>query len=643
MTNIDTLVEFSNRYGSQTDYVVAGGGNTSYKDSKTLYVKGSGKALATIDADGFVKLDRRALDSMMTKKYSRDEQKRDAEVLCDMMSARAAGEEGRPSVEALLHNLFPQKYVLHVHPAIVNGVTCSKKGKSTVKKLFPDAVWSETTKPGYTLAVACKKKLDAYKKANGKNANLLFLENHGVFFAADNKTALDKLVKSVVEKISAPVQHTPDFTVDHGCVEKAVELMPAVRMVYAACTGAPDGTAIVTCALGKDVLSFDPTTAPATPDHIVYAKRKYLVIDSDISVDELKKAFANFVSENGYAPKVVYVNGDGAFCCGKTKKEADIVKEIFIDLVKITVYAKSFGGYQGLSEEFITFIANWETEKYRSSVSLSKAAAGRLDGKVTIVTGAAQGFGKGIAEQMAAQGAYIVVADMNYEGAVQTASELPYATAVKTNVSDEESVKALIEKTVLEYGGLDVFVNNAGIVRAGSLEEMTKSNFELVTAVNYTAYFICAKYAVKPMKIQHSAAPERFFDIIQINSKSGLAGSNKNFAYAGSKFGGLGLTQSFALELAPFNIKVNAVCPGNFLDGPLWTDPVKGLLVQYLNAGKVPGAKTTDDVLKFYESKVPLNRGCRIMDVARAIMYIVEQEYETGQAIPVTGGQEMLN
>ena len=171
---------------------------------------------------------------------------------------------------------------------------------------------------------------------------------------------------------------------------------------------------------------------------------------------------------------------------------------------------------------------------------------------------------------------------------------------------------------------------------------MTKQTFELVTAVNYTAYFLCVKYASEIMRAQHEIAPSYMMDVIEINSKSGLAGSNKNFAYAGSKFGGIGLTQSFAMELAPYNIKVNAVCPGNFLDGPLWSDPVKGLFVQYLNAGKVPGAKTVEDVRRSYEAKVPLGRGCMPEDVARAIFYIVEQEYETGQAVPVTGGQEML-
>ena len=125
-------------------------------------------------------------------------------------------------------------------------------------------------------------------------------------------------------------------------------------------------------------------------------------------------------------------------------------------------------------------------------------------------------------------------------------------------------------------------------------------------------------------------------------SKSGLSGSNKNFAYAGAKFGGIGLVQSFALELVPYSIKVNAICPGNFLNGPLWMDPERGLFVQYLRAGKVPGAQTVEDVKRFYESKVPMNRGCEVEDVATALFYAIEQKYETGQAIPVTGGQNML-
>ncbi len=312
---------------------------------------------------------------------------------------------------------------------------------------------------------------------------------------------------------------------------------------------------------------------------------------------------------------------------------------------------KKDGAFEVLAEDLTVLNGNSSELVYVEGIGTYSVKPvedkGELSGKVAVVTGSAQGFGLGIADYLASKGALVVVADMNADGAKVAAEAITekYGTAaiaVTTDVSNEDSVKNLTETAALTFGGIDVFVNNAGIVRAGSLDEMTLANFQLVENVNYNAYFLCAKYASKIMKAQNKSNPEVMFDIIEINSKSGLEGSNKNFAYAGSKFGGIGLTQSFALELAPYGIKVNAICPGNFLDGPLWSDPEKGLFVQYLNAGKVPGAKTIADVRKFYEAKVPLGRGCRTEDVCLAISYIIAQKYETGQAIPVTGGQVML-
>lgn len=274
---------------------------------------------------------------------------------------------------------------------------------------------------------------------------------------------------------------------------------------------------------------------------------------------------------------------------------------------------------------------------------------GRAAGKIVLVTGAAQGFGLEIAQDCAAQGALVVMMDINEEGVRRAAEELrsqygpETALPLKVDVTHEDSVMEAIHQTVRHFGGFDVLISNAGVLKADSVKRQPVKDFDFVTAVNYKGYFLCVKAASPVLAAQHKADPSYRSDIIQINSKSGLRGSNRNFAYAGSKFGGIGLTQSFAMELVEDGIKVNSVCPGNFFDGPLWSDPNNGLFVQYLRAGKVRGAKTVEDVRKAYEAMIPMGRGCTAADVMKAIYYLIEQEYETGQALPVTGGQVMLH
>jgi sorbitol-6-phosphate 2-dehydrogenase len=272
-----------------------------------------------------------------------------------------------------------------------------------------------------------------------------------------------------------------------------------------------------------------------------------------------------------------------------------------------------------------------------------------VEGRVALVTGGAQGFGEEIVRGLIEAGALVFIADLNLEGARKLASALngengkTVAVPAEVNVADEDSVKALFAFIAVSAGGLDLCVSNAGVLRAAPILEQDIPSFKFVTDINYTAFAIITKHCGLLMKAQNLAAPSWITDIIQINSKSGLEGSNKNGAYAGGKFGSIGLVQSFALELVEYRIKVNAVCPGNFYEGPLWADPEKGLFVQYLKTGKVPGAKTVAEVKAYYVEKVPMKRGCSGPDVIRAVLYLVEQIYETGQALPVTGGQVMLN
>ncbi|MCK5113654.1 MAG: SDR family NAD(P)-dependent oxidoreductase [Phycisphaerae bacterium] len=275
--------------------------------------------------------------------------------------------------------------------------------------------------------------------------------------------------------------------------------------------------------------------------------------------------------------------------------------------------------------------------------------SGRAAGKVAVVTGAAQGFGLEIAQHLIAQGAYIALTDINKQGAIDAAEKLcktfgqDRAIGLGINVTDGASIGEALHQVVCRYGGLDVFISNAGVLKAESVKTQPEKDFDFVTSVNYKGYFLCVQKIAPILAVQHLACADYRSDIIQINSKSGLVGSNRNAAYAGSKFGGLGLTQSFALELIEDGIKVNAVCPGNFFDGPLWSDPENGLFVQYLRTGKIPDAKTIEDVRKGYEAKVPMGRGCTTQDVMQAVFYLMDQKYETGQAMPVTGGQVMLS
>lgn len=278
----------------------------------------------------------------------------------------------------------------------------------------------------------------------------------------------------------------------------------------------------------------------------------------------------------------------------------------------------------------------------------ARGREGVVEGRVALVTGGAQGFGEEIVRGLAASGALVFVADLNLAGAAKLSEELNaeagrrVALPVAVDVSDEASVAAMLDRVVEGAGGIDLVVSNAGVLKASSVLDQELGAFKLVTDVNYTGFFLVSKHVGLVLRRQSRTAPAWATDIIQINSKSGLEGSNRNGSYAGSKFGGIGLVQSFALELVEWRVKVNAICPGNFFDGPLWSDPEKGLFVQYLRSGKVPGARTVGEVKAAYEAKVPMGRGCEGPDVMRAIYYVVEQEYETGQALPVTGGQVML-
>jgi rhamnose utilization protein RhaD (predicted bifunctional aldolase and dehydrogenase)/NAD(P)-dependent dehydrogenase (short-subunit alcohol dehydrogenase family) len=664
------ICRLSRFYGSDPSTVLAGGGNTSCKIGNRLFVKASGTSLASITPDGFVEMDRDKLDELAQATLANDPDTREAQFKTAINDARCRPEDGRrPSVEVLLHHLVPGTYAIHSHATIVNTLTCHAHGRELAAEIFADEViWLPYVDPGFTLAQTLKRALQEHaSRTGGARAKAILMANHGLFVAGDDPDAIRSCTNDLLEKIAARLGdgwETESFGAP-SCAQESAGIIrrigPALRGLLAEDCGGPlktvtfDDSDIVRGIVGTEAGRVASTSGPLTPDQIVYCNSFPLWFepqegeDEDTLVARLRSAIERHTHETRFPPKVVLVQGIGLFAAGDDWRQADTVREVYLDAIKVMAGARRLGGVSHLPERDRRFIEDWEVEAYRRQISATAGeAGGRLRGKIAVVTGAAQGFGLEIAQGLAAEGAHVALGDVNEAGAKSAASDLSQqfgqrrALGLAMNVTNGYSIRCAIDQVVRAYGGFDVFVSNAGVLKAESVKTQSEQDFDLVTDVNYKGYFLCVQQAAPILATQHKANSRYTSDIIQINSKSGLAGSKKNFAYAGSKFGGIGLTQSFALELVEDGVKVNSICPGNFFDGPLWSDPDRGLFVQYLRAGKVPGAQSIDDVRRFYEAKVPMNRGCATADVMKAILYLIDQQYETGQALPVTGGQEML-
>jgi len=668
-TPLEALVKLSRVYGADPEFVLAGGGNTSVKVGDRLFVKGSGHALATIPAEGFVELDRRQLEALLHSTLSNQRMQREAEFKAATLAARIHPEKNqRPSVEALLHHLMPGQYVVHTHSTLVNMVTCCVKGPELARRLAAEVVWVPEVDPGYILSRTLWQALADYRKATGRNRpRAVLMQNHGLVVSGDTPEQIrrdtDWLVRTLRRQL-APAGKAPPFgriaRVEPAAARSLVQSIgPALRGLLAA----GDNLKVVTFSDAPEVMDLvggahgkaTATAGPLTPDQIVYCKSFPLWFELGAGataaalVEQLRLAIQKHTHKTSSPPHVILVRGLGMFAAGDDFAAAETVRQVYSDVIKVMAGARRLGGLRYMNSGLRKFIEEWEVESYRKTVSAAGQATGRAAGKVVVVTGAAQGFGLEISQALVAQGAAVVLTDVNAAGAQAAAARInaqagkPRALGLPINVADGASVAETLYQVVRTFGGLDAFISNAGVLKAGSVKTLPEKDFDFVTTVNYKGYFLCVQKAAPILATQHLARKEYTSDIIQINSKSGLQGSNRNGAYAGSKFGGIGLTQSFALELVVDGIKVNAICPGNFFDGPLWSDPRNGLFAQYLRSGKVPGARTIADVKRFYEAKVPMNRGCTTADVVKAIYYLIEQKYETGQALPVTGGQVMLS
>jgi sorbitol-6-phosphate 2-dehydrogenase len=259
----------------------------------------------------------------------------------------------------------------------------------------------------------------------------------------------------------------------------------------------------------------------------------------------------------------------------------------------------------------------------------------RLEGKRAVVTGAAQGLGAAIVARLAEEGCDVTGWDVNEKAVTTMCAQVSHDSGRATwgrvvDVTDAAAVRREMERAAGDMGGLDILVSNAGILISGDSITFDIEQWRRVMDVNLVGYFLCAREAARLMLAGGGGS------IVQINSKSGKKGSFRNSAYAASKFGGIGVTQSLALEFAQDGVRINAVCPGNLLDSPLW---INSLFKQYAANQGISEA----EVRAKYVEQVPMKRACQYRDVTNVVVFLASDEssYMTGQALNVTGGQEM--
>lgn len=354
MTDLEQIVRLSREFGTP-DYVRGGGGNTSVKSPDTLWVKPSGTTLAGLTAETFVAMNRVAMRRLYEMDVPSDAAAREERVKDVMASAVLPGSSGRPSVEAPLHELLAGKFVVHTHPALVNGMTCSRRGAATVARLFPESLWIPYVDPGFTLCMEVRRMVREYVDRKGRAPSLLFLENHGVFITGDTDEAIRSAYRHVMDLLRAEYARAGISTELAIAAPMSAERIEADRKALVAAMG---GTVSATVHSGV----FPVAGGPVSPDHIVYSKS--YAYRGALQSGPIQA----FQAEHGYLPRVV-VSESGVFGVAATLKQAGLALELARDGALVCQLAEAFGGIQFMSDRARLFIENWEVESYRQEIA----------------------------------------------------------------------------------------------------------------------------------------------------------------------------------------------------------------------------------------------------------------------------------
>lgn len=650
---LSELVEISRAVGSDPDLVQGGGGNTSVKsrDLRTIYVKASGVPLAEMDSErGWAEMDLGALLAILEREGlgSLPAREREAEVMRLLAAAVRRPAGARPSVESCLHAIL-DRVAIHVHPVHLNAFLSSLESRERFREmavgLGVEPLYVPYVDPGFLLASRLDREIREYRRAHGRPPPVIFLENHGAFFAAGEAEECLRLLRSVVERGKAwagPERVNPE-TFD--------EALPPGPGKLAELRGALMRSRVQPILLRRDDSAFaeelieDPALVRAaregafTPDQIVYCRTHPLVVEAE-GAEAWAREAAAYRERHGVDPAVVLKlrpSPDGVpagvYYAASDLGRLRVVAETYRAAVFAIARSGRGGGPRFLSREQASFIESWEAEHYRAAVLGGGRA--RFSGRIAAVTGAASGLGKGIALALASAGATVFALDVNADALRAARAEAPPRkfVPVAADVTSEESVIAAFRTVEASAGGIDFLVNAAGIAPSYPLVEFPFAAWKKTLDINLSGYFLCAREAARIMLRQGIGGA-----IVNLTSKSGLEASKDNSAYNATKAGEIHLMRGWALELGRAGIRVNCVAPGNVFKGSQIWNP------EYIKAAAKKKGIRPEEVIPYYVSLSALGREIEPEDVANAVAFLLSDEARriTGQTLVVDGGQVMV-
>ncbi|MDP9727473.1 bifunctional aldolase/short-chain dehydrogenase [Alicyclobacillus tolerans] len=662
------LVERSNQLGADRSVCNWGGGNTSMKSKEidfrgklvdVLWVKGSGSDLAEATDQNFTALRLEDILPLMDRENMTDEEMVDYLSHC-MMDSR----HPRSSIETLLHAFLPFTHIDHTHPDSIISLCCTDHGRVIAEQIFGERmVWVPYIRPGFELS----KKIALAVQAN-PSCELVLMEKHGLITWGETSEICYQHTLSVIqevrdyiakrihpEKVFGGQRYTPLAAEER--MQIAVKILPIIRgivseyqRVILTFDDSPDFLEFVGSHVGPALSQ----VGAACPDHLVHTKRVPLFIDWNPQcenvehlIQKLKAGLADY-KENYQVyfeknknfgdtmhdpyPRVILIPGIGAIGTGKNKKMSSIALALYHRAVAVMKGATTLGEFVSLNEKESFNVEYWPLELYKLSLAPPELDMAR---KVAFVTGGAGGIGSSTCRRFVQAGGHVVVADLAFENAQKLAAELVethgegVATAVALDVTQEEKVQQAMEQAILEYGGIDLLVSNAGLASSAPISETSLTEWNKNVAVLGTGYFLAARAAFTVMQEQGIGG-----NMVFITSKNAVYAGANAAAYSAAKAMESHLARCLAVEGGPYGIRVNSVMPDAVLQGSaIWNS-------QWREERARTYGIEPHQLEDYYRRRTLLKVNVFPDDIAEAILFFASEKSAktTGCSLTVDGG-----